>query len=71
MLMLMVSRLRKLTNDLKDSPYDPELWLNRGQVLAKLGYPELVGGDNYKAILLVQAGQKVLQLVRKQAPSSA
>lgn len=37
-------------------PYDPEIWLNRGNCLRLLGYPELALGDVYKARLLVEAG---------------
>lgn len=37
-------------------PYDPELWLTRGNCLRLLGYPELGLGDTYKARLLVEAG---------------
>ncbi len=37
-------------------PYDPETWLNRGNCLRLLGYPELALGDVYKARLLVEAG---------------
>lgn len=37
-------------------PYDPESWLNRGNCLRLLGYPELALGDVYKARLLVEAG---------------
>ncbi|KAF8856088.1 hypothetical protein BDZ45DRAFT_654548 [Acephala macrosclerotiorum] len=41
-------------------PYDPETWLNRGNCLRLLGYPELALGDAYKARLLVEAGLEEL-----------
>ena len=44
------------TQQLAALPYDPETWLNRGNCLRLLGYPELALGDVYKARLLVEAG---------------
>lgn len=41
---------------MKSLPYDPETWLNRGNCLRLLGFPELGLGDVYKARLLVEAG---------------
>ncbi|KAI9055033.1 hypothetical protein LZ554_002172 [Drepanopeziza brunnea f. sp. 'monogermtubi'] len=46
----------RLTELLAALPYDPETWLNRGNCLRLLGYPELGLGDTYKARLLVEAG---------------
>jgi hypothetical protein len=46
----------KFTQLLASFPYDPETWLNRGNCLRLLGYPELALGDVYKARLLVEAG---------------
>jgi len=46
----------RFTELLASLPYDPETWLNRGNCLRLLGYPELALGDIYKARLLVEAG---------------
>ncbi|CZS97211.1 uncharacterized protein RAG0_06374 [Rhynchosporium agropyri] len=46
----------RLTQLIATLPYDPELWLTRGNCLRLLGYPELGLGDVYKARLLVEAG---------------
>ncbi|TVY93802.1 hypothetical protein LAWI1_G000249 [Lachnellula willkommii] len=48
--------VRRFTQRLASLPYDPETWLNRGNCLRLLGYPELALGDVYKARLLVEAG---------------
>ncbi len=50
-----INELSKLSEDIADLPYDPEPWLQRGQCLRLLGYPELAVGDVYKARLLVEA----------------
>lgn len=52
---LEINELSKLTKEIADLPYDPELWLYRGRSLRLLGYPELALGDVYKARLLVEA----------------
>src|SRR5437764_13207427 len=44
---------RSLTSSLGVSPYDPELWLQRGICHDDLRYPELAIGDVYRALLLV------------------
>lgn len=46
----------RFTQQLAALPYDPETWLNRGNCLRLLGFPELALGDVYKARLLVEAG---------------
>ncbi|KAH6717318.1 hypothetical protein BKA61DRAFT_547131 [Leptodontidium sp. MPI-SDFR-AT-0119] len=50
------SEVIRLTQLIAALPYDPELWLTRGNCLRLLGYPELGLGDAYKARLLVEAG---------------
>ncbi|TVY81322.1 SET and MYND domain-containing protein [Lachnellula suecica] len=50
------SEVIRFTQLLATFPYDPETWLNRGNCLRLLGYPELALGDVYKARLLVEAG---------------
>ncbi|PBP24796.1 MYND domain-containing protein [Diplocarpon rosae] len=50
------SEVIRLTQLLATIPYDPETWLNRGNCLRLLGFPELGLGDTYKARLLVEAG---------------
>ncbi|TGO52363.1 hypothetical protein BOTNAR_0327g00090 [Botryotinia narcissicola] len=45
----------QFTKDITETPYDPENWLNRGNCLRRLGYPELALGDVQKARLLVEA----------------
>lgn len=50
-----IKELSKITKDIAETPYDPENWLNRGNCLRKLGYPELALGDVYKAQLLTEA----------------
>lgn len=50
-----INEFSKLTKDIADLPYNPELWLHRGQCLHLLGYPELALGDVFKARLLVEA----------------
>ena len=50
------SEVIRLTTLLQTLPYDPETWLNRGNCLRLLGFPELALGDVYKARLLVEAG---------------
>ena len=34
--------------------------MERGGILSKLGYPELVLGDTYKALLLIKEGRKAI-----------
>jgi len=48
----MFCRCQKSTLQLKDRPYDPYLWLLRGNILHQLGYPELALGDLWKALIL-------------------
>ncbi|TVY38344.1 hypothetical protein LSUB1_G002620 [Lachnellula subtilissima] len=59
------SEVVRFTQLLASLPYDPETWLNRGNCLRLLGYPELALGDVYKARLLVEAG-----LLESDSPSS-
>ncbi|QSZ30013.1 hypothetical protein DSL72_004531 [Monilinia vaccinii-corymbosi] len=50
-----ITELSRFTKDIAGTPYDPENWLNRGNCLRRLGYPELALGDVHKARLLVEA----------------
>jgi hypothetical protein len=50
-----VSEIRTLTEKIYELPHEPERWSARGTRLLELGYPELAVGDQYKALLLVQA----------------
>lgn len=44
---------QKLTDQLRESPYDFILYLSRAAVYADLGYPDLAAGDAYRALLLI------------------
>ncbi|KAI9641436.1 hypothetical protein NHQ30_010243 [Ciborinia camelliae] len=50
-----IKELSQFTKEIAEIPYDPENWLNRGNCLRRLGYPELALGDVHKARLLVEA----------------
>ncbi|KAA8563984.1 hypothetical protein MFRU_025g00100 [Monilinia fructicola] len=50
-----IAELSQFTKDIARTPYDPENWLNRGNCLRRLGYPELALGDVHKSRLLVEA----------------
>ena len=50
--------LQKCTRSIIERPYDPAAWLLRAEILLRLGYPELVLGDCYKARLLLEAVEK-------------
>lgn len=43
---------QQTTLQLKDRPYDPYVWISRGNILSKLGFPELALGDLWKSQLL-------------------
>ncbi|KAI8314518.1 hypothetical protein K4K61_004510 [Colletotrichum sp. SAR11_59] len=45
-------RRERLTNALKELPYDLILYLERAKVHSDLGYPDLAVGDAYRALLL-------------------
>ncbi|ESZ89925.1 hypothetical protein SBOR_9687 [Sclerotinia borealis F-4128] len=53
-----IKELYQFTQDIAKTPYDAENWLNRGNSLRRLGYPELALGDVHKARLLVEAALK-------------
>ncbi|KAF7857178.1 hypothetical protein EAF04_009419 [Stromatinia cepivora] len=50
-----IKAFTQFTKDIAEAAYDPENWLNRGNCLRRLGYPELALGDVHKARLLVEA----------------
>ncbi|PQE05428.1 Wd tetratricopeptide repeat domain-containing protein [Rutstroemia sp. NJR-2017a BVV2] len=49
---ILLERREQLTDSLLQSPYDLILYLERAQVHADLGYPDLAAGDSYRALLL-------------------
>lgn len=45
--------LAAISRQIHDTPYDPELYLTRGNEYLKEGLPDLASGDAYKALLLL------------------
>ncbi|CAK7202634.1 hypothetical protein SEUCBS139899_005360 [Sporothrix eucalyptigena] len=48
----LLERRQKLTDELKEAPYDIILYLRRAAIYADLAYPDLATGDAYRALLL-------------------